>query len=169
MHPLLKKYLIQALLRKCILNLVCAFILKPAILELLPQIVMLMNIFSSRLIECFNLNAYVIFIFCTFTNCRINIKITVLLQKPLQRRLWHPTPVLLPGKSHGWRSLVGRSMGSWRVGHVWETSLSLFTFMHWRRKWQPTPVFLPGESQRWGSLVGCCLWGCTESDKTEAT
>ena len=22
---------------------------------------------------------------------------------------WHPTPVLLPGKSHGWRSLVGRS------------------------------------------------------------
>ena len=21
--------------------------------------------------------------------------------------LWHPTPVLLPGKSHGWRSLVG--------------------------------------------------------------
>ena len=28
---------------------------------------------------------------------------------PLQRRQWHPTPVLLPGKSHGRRSLVGRS------------------------------------------------------------
>ena len=27
--------------------------------------------------------------------------------KPIQRREWHPTPVLLPGKSHGWRSLVG--------------------------------------------------------------
>ena len=25
----------------------------------------------------------------------------------LWRRQWHPTPVLLPGKSHGWRSLVG--------------------------------------------------------------
>ena len=25
------------------------------------------------------------------------------------RRQWHPTPVLLPGKSHGWRSLVDRS------------------------------------------------------------
>ena len=25
------------------------------------------------------------------------------------RRKWHPTPVLLPGKSHGWRSLVGYS------------------------------------------------------------
>ena len=23
------------------------------------------------------------------------------------RRQWQPTPVLLPGKSHGWRSLVG--------------------------------------------------------------
>ena len=41
--------------------------------------------------------------------------------------------------------------------------------MHWRRKWQPTPVFLPGESQGRGSLVGCRLWGCTESDTTEAT
>ena len=44
-----------------------------------------------------------------------------------------------------------------------------FTFMHWRRKWQPTPVSLPGDSQGRGSLVGCCLWGCTESDTTEAT
>ena len=26
------------------------------------------------------------------------------------------------------------------------TSLSLFTFMHWRRQWQPTPVSLPEES-----------------------
>ena len=27
----------------------------------------------------------------------------------LWRRQWHPTPALLPGKSHGWRSLVGCS------------------------------------------------------------
>ena len=31
-----------------------------------------------------------------------------------------------------------------------------------------TPVFLPGESQGWESLVGCRLWGCVESDTTEA-
>ena len=62
-----------------------------------------------------------------------------------------------------------QSMGSLRVGHDWVTSLSLFTFMHWRRKWQPTPVFLPGESQGQGSLVGCRFWGRTESDTTEAT
>ena len=62
-----------------------------------------------------------------------------------------------------------QSAGSLRVRHDWATSLSLFTFLHWRRQWQPTPVFLPGESQRWQSLVDCRLWGHTESDTTEAT
>ena len=27
----------------------------------------------------------------------------------IRRRQWYPTPVLLPGQSHGWRSLVGCS------------------------------------------------------------
>ena len=48
-----------------------------------------------------------------------------------------------------------QSIGSLRVGHDWVTSLSLFTFMHWRRTRQPSPVFLPGESQGRGSLLGC--------------
>ena len=183
----------------------------------------------------------------------------------IRRRRWHPTPVLLPGESHGQRSLVGyspwgrqesettkrlhfefslscngegngnplqcsclenprdkgacwaavcgvaqsqiwltrlssssstcvmekalaphsstlawkipwmeepggpQSLGSLRVWQDSATSLSLFTFLHWRRKWQPTPVLLPGESQGQGSLVGCRLWGRTESDTTEAT
>ena len=70
-----------------------------------------------------------------------------------------------------WMEEPGRlqSIGSLRVRHNRETSLSLFTFMHWRRKWQPTPVFLPGESQGQWSLVGCCLWGRTKLDMTEAT
>ena len=70
-----------------------------------------------------------------------------------------------------WMEEPGRlqSMGSPRVGLDWATSLSLFSFMHWRRKWQPTPVFLPGESQGRGSLVGDRLWGRTESDTTEVT
>ena len=62
-----------------------------------------------------------------------------------------------------------QSMRLQRVGHDCKTSLSLFTFRHWRRKWQPTPVFLPGESQGRGSLVGCRLRGGTESDMTEVT
>ena len=53
-------------------------------------------------------------------------------------------------------------MGSLRVGHNWETSLPLFTFMHWRRKWQQTPVFLPGESQGWGSLEPA-IYGVAQS------
>ena len=86
------------------------------------------------------------------------------------RRQWHPTPVLLPGKSHGQRSLVGCSpWGHEESDTYWATSLSLFTFMHWWRKWQPTPVFFPGESQGWRSLVGCRLWGRTESDTTKVT
>ena len=70
-----------------------------------------------------------------------------------------------------WTEEPGRlqSMGSLRVRHDWVTSLSLFTFMHWRKKWQPTPVFLPGESQGQRRLVGCHLWGHTELDTTEAT
>ena len=59
-----------------------------------------------------------------------------------------------------WMEGPGRlqSMGSLGVGYDWATSLSLFTFMHWRRKWQPTPVFLPGESQGrgawWAAVYG---------------
>ena len=68
-----------------------------------------------------------------------------------------------------WMEEPGRLQSMLRVGHDWATSLSVFTFMHWRRKWQPTPVFLPGESQGRGSLVGCSLWGRTESDKTKVT
>ena len=86
-----------------------------------------------------------------------------------QKRQWQPTPVLLPRKSHGWRSLVGCS--PW--GAKSRTRLSDFTFTfpfrHWRRKWQPTPGFLTGESQGQGCLAGCRLWGCTESDMTEVT
>ena len=33
------------------------------------------------------------------------------------RRQWHPTPVLLPGKSHGQRSLMGCSPWGHRIGH----------------------------------------------------
>ena len=68
-----------------------------------------------------------------------------------------------------WTEEPGGLQSMLGVGHDSATSLSLFTFMHWRRKWQPTPVFLLGESQGRGSLVGCRLWGGTESDMTEAS
>ena len=42
------------------------------------------------------------------------------------RRQWHPTPVLLPGKSHGWRSLVGCS--PWGYKELDTTEQLHFTF-----------------------------------------
>ena len=68
----------------------------------------------------------------------------------------HPTPVLLPGKSHGQRSLV-RCCPCVAKGQTRLNDFT-FTFMHWRRNWQPTPVFLPGGSQGrgawWAAIYG---------------
>ena len=63
-----------------------------------------------------------------------------------------------------WTEEPGRlqSLGSLRAGHDWATSLSLFTFMHWRRKWQLTPVFLPGES-RDGGTWWAAVYGVAQS------
>ena len=106
------------------------------------------------------------------------------------RRKWQPTSVLLPGKFHGWRSLVGYS--PWV--HKSQTLLSNFTLKEnfevtlkefpgssegrvclqywrprcnlwvrkipWRRKCQPSPVFLPAKSHWQRSLVDCSPWGC---------
>ena len=103
------------------------------------------------------------FLFCE--TCLGILKETACLEKavaPQSSTLAWKTP---------WTEEPGRlqSMRSRTVGYDLATSLSLFTFLHWRRKWQPTPVFLPGESQGRHSLLGCRLWGLTESDTTEAT
>ena len=79
---------------------------------------------------------------------------------------WRPTPVLLPGESHGQRSLVDCS--PW-VARIWDTTEQLHFHFSLSCIGQPTPVFLPGESQGQGSLVGCHLWGHTESDTTDVT
>ena len=43
-------------------------------------------------------------------------------------RKWQPTPVLLPGKSHGWRSLIGYS--PWGCKELDTTEQLHFTFMN---------------------------------------
>ena len=58
-----------------------------------------------------------------------------------------------------WMEEPGRlqSMGSLRVGHDWTTSLSLFTFMHWRRKWQLQCSCLENPKDGgawWGAVYG---------------
>ena len=44
------------------------------------------------------------------------------------KRKWQPTPVFLPGKSHGQRSVAGlQSLGLQRIRHDWVTSLIHFS------------------------------------------
>ena len=63
-----------------------------------------------------------------------------------------------------WTEEPGRlqSMVSLRVGHDWVTSLSLFTFMHWRRKWHPSPYWCLAWDHGWRNLVGY-VHGVTKS------
>ena len=86
------------------------------------------------------------------------------------RRQWHPTPALLPGKSHGRRNLEGCSpwvrWGSDTTERLhFHSSLSCIG----EGNGNPLQCSWPGESQGRGSLVGCRLWGHTESDTTEVT
>ena len=97
-----------------------------------------------------------------------------------------PTPAVLPGESHGQRSLAGFSpwghKGSdtteWLSTHAcvhtrnvtfknFESVCYTPTLCNWRRQWHPTPVLLPGKSHGQRSLVGCSPWGCKESDTNE--
>ena len=55
-----------------------------------------------------------------------------------------------------------QSMGSLGVGHDWVTSLSLFTFMHWRRKWQPTQCSCL-ENPRDGGACWAAVYGVAQS------
>ena len=63
-----------------------------------------------------------------------------------------PTPVLVPGNSHGRRSLVGCS--------PWGRAMP-------EKALAPTPALVPGKSHGPRSLVGCSPWGLEESDTTE--
>ena len=74
--------------------------------------------------------------------------------KILWRRKWQPTAVLLPGKSHGQRSLVGYSLWGCKESDTTEWLHSLI------------PVFLLGKPHGQRSLVGYSPWDYTESDMT---
>ena len=81
----------------------------------------------------------------------------------VRRRQWHPTPVLLPGKIP-WMEESGRlqSMGSLRVGHDWATSLSLFTFMHWKGTGNPLHCSCL-ENPRDGGACWAAVYGVAQS------
>ena len=74
------------------------------------------------------------------------------------RRKWQPSPVFLPGESHGQRSLMVHGPWGRKEPDTTEwlhfTHFTHFILYHWRREWQPTPVFLPRESHGQRSLAG---------------
>ena len=83
----------------------------------------------------------------------------------LQRRQWHPTPVLLPGKSHGRRSMVGYSPWGREESdtterlhfHALEKEMATHSsILAWR---------IPGTGAWWAAIYGVT----TESDTTEVT
>ena len=102
-----------------------------------------------------------------FPDCSLRKLVCMVLCQPMEKAM-APHSSTLAWKTP-WMEEPGglQSMGSRRVGHDWVTSLSLFTFMHWRRKWQPTPVLLPGKPHGWKSLVGYSPWDYKELDMTE--
>ena len=81
----------------------------------------------------------------------------------------HPTPVLLPGKAHGRRSLVGCS--PWGRGQSDTTERLDFHYsLSCIGEGNGNPLTCSClENQGWGRLVDCRLWGHIELDMTEAT
>ena len=81
----------------------------------------------------------------------------------IRRRQWLPTPVLLPGNSHGWRSLVGCSL--WGRTESDTTEAPSQQHLHWsRRCWEPHfagcpphPDLFPGPSVVLAAPPSSCL------------
>ena len=93
---------------------------------------------------------------------------------------WQPTPVFLPEKFHGQRSLVGHSPKGLKETTeqlcINTTEAFKETGRIWRREWQPTPVFLawrnpwteePGELQSIGLQRVRHNWASNKHKKTE--
>ena len=85
------------------------------------------------------------------------------------RRKWRPTPVLLPGQSHGWRSLAGYS--PWGGEESDTTERLHFHFsLSCIGEGNGNPLQCSClENPRVGGAWWARLWGRTESDTTEAT
>ena len=86
-----------------------------------------------------------------------------------RKRQWDPTPVLLPGKSHGLRSLVGCS--PWGQGEVDTIERHHFHFsLSCIGEGNGNPLQCSClENPRDGGAWWAAIWGRTELDTTKAT
>ena len=83
--------------------------------------------------------------------------------------IWHPTPVLLPGKSHGWRSLVGCSPWGREESDTTEQLHFEFSFSCIEEgngnPLQCSCLENPRDARAWWAAIH----GVAQSDTTEAT
>ena len=73
------------------------------------------------------------------------------------RRALQPTPVFLPGESHGQKSLVGYSPWGFRVGHDWSDLAHTHTRVLCESTWVDTKMWHKGKSNAMQG-VQMCLW-----------
>ena len=85
----------------------------------------------------------------------------------LRDNKWQSTPVLLPRKSHGQRSLVGYSLWGHKESDTTE-QLHLLTYLLQEDPWEEEIAthssIWPGESHGQSSLAGYSPKGCKELD-----
>ena len=129
---------------------------------------------TSCICKNVRLKETVVTVICIWTHCLRHYPAFDWICGDWQRRQWQPTPVLLPGKSHGRRSLVGCSPWGNQDSDTAELLHFHFSFACIGEgngnPLQCSCLENPrGFWGSWGSLVGCHLWGRTESDRTEMT
>ena len=94
--------------------------------------------------------------------------------EPTGRRKWQPTPVLLPGKSYGWRSLVGYSpwgheesdMTEWLHFHFYALEKEMTTYssvLAWRipgmgEPGRPLSMGSHRVGHDWSDLAAAAAW-----------
>ena len=85
-----------------------------------------------------------------------------------QRRQWQPIPVFSPGKSIGWRSLVGCSLwGLYESGTAEQLHFHFSLSCIGEGNGNPLRSSCMENPMDRGALVGCSPWGCYESGTTE--
>ena len=101
--------------------------------------------------------------------CASSSPACLLMYSAFRRRQWHPTPVLLPGKSHGWRSLVGCS--PWGREESDTTERLLFHFsLSCIGEGNGNPLQCSClENPRGGGDSWAAVYRVAESDTTEVT
>ena len=102
-----------------------------------------------------------------FPGCKVYAKLYCCVLGGHTERQWHPTPVLLPGKSYRRRSLVGYCPWGREESDTIER-LHFHFSLSCTGEGNGSPLqYSCLENSRVGSLVGCHLWGHTELDTAD--